>query len=348
MQITVLEKDVSTKEEMIDVVFNTLQQLVVMPGPFSNVLNLWSKLVQSKRSPGEYSPSGAVSVLAYFPYASEDPPLVPCMCFVMNKEQAIATGTPCSSKLCFLTARLTLKITPPTWKLSENIAALDDPPQVCAVQAVVSGLAFAAHTDPAIIHDFYDDRRRIDVIKASVTPDISTFVDAMVTLATAMHRSQPPSKTAKIIWYDLIHSKCAPNLFSMNMPSLLRIASSKYDGLLRPGSVLVFDEATLRTFRLPSNQKNNPCIGLYSATLNMFFVEEGPVPQTRGDLWPDIQPALSALTAPPAECRVRLFLSNINFVSVVSEAEVRSMAALRSNSWWDGVRSCLQRMIHCE
>ncbi len=107
MQITALEKDVSTKEEMIDVVFNTLQQFVVMPGPYSNVLNFWSKLVQSEKKPGEYSPSGAVSVLAYFPYALEDPPSVPCMCFVMNKEQAIATGTQCSSKLCFLTAKLT-------------------------------------------------------------------------------------------------------------------------------------------------------------------------------------------------------------------------------------------------
>ena len=158
--------------------------------------------------------------------------------------------------------------------------------------------------------------------------EIKNFVVCAEVYKSHLHRLPTPDIMQRI-WYDLIHSKHAKNLYSMKLPFLLRISSDK-----RGRNVLTLSAKQIDSCGFPSNLNKHGCIGLYSANIDLLLSGNAGW-EDHKDLWPDIQPVLSELS--PPGCVVGLYFSQITFVSVASEKEMHAMECKPKtiSQWFD-------------
>jgi len=327
VDITFVDKVIHTKEEMRKLILEILPQLVYTHSVYKSIIDFWSRIVHSKSGPGTYSVLNPVNVLVRFPGAEFDVPH-PCLCFTLDEKDIPTTSTTDASRIAWHSGLMTLSIEHPAWELTAELDDLCDPPMPCRVTVRVSGLQFKGFACVEKLRLSYGNPQQLVIFNEDVhTKDnIDAFICNFKDHSNYFHCNFPPD-AARRIWFELVHARVGKNVFFMKMPLLIRLVTPEYDRSGIPnGSVAIFKKEVIEKSNFPSHSSDpDKCIGLYSSNLNMIIThgEVGLVP-TKKELWSDIQPELSAGLPPPG-CRVSIFFTATQFVSIASVNDINTM-----------------------
>ena len=353
--VTVVDQLICTKQEMLGLVLDSLQQLT-LHSAYNSVIDFWSRVVRSKSGPGTYSVVQPVNVLVRFPGVEFD---VPCLCFLLDEKDVLTTNTSDASKIAWHAGHMTLSVEHDAWELSEDLSELCDPPMPCRVVVRVSGLQFREVACIQRLRQFYENDGRLSFFngKLHTQDDIDGFVRQIKHNADYFHCNFAPD-AARRVWFDLVYARSGPNLFGMRLPHLIRLVTPEYDiSGIPQGSVAIYDRVVIEKLSFPLDRDPDKCVGLYSCNINMVIThgKSNMLPSTK-ELWPDIKSSLHEL--PPPGCSVLIYLSSVTFVSVVSEHEINTMwygasgkpqnttVAKKVRAWWAGVNAYMQQVLN--
>ena len=130
------------------------------------------------------------------------------------------------------TGNLILTITPPdAWELTQELIELTDPTVVpCHVRIQMCNLQFKSFVSD--VNRLCEDTTQhvINVFKGSVLThaDLCSLAERIDMVARFSH-CRFTDTLADRIWYDLIQSSTGKNMFSIQMPFLVRIVTMGYD-----------------------------------------------------------------------------------------------------------------------
>ena len=327
---TVIETDMSTADEMVKMVFGPLQQLHLTRTKKESLFDMWRSLVRASSTSSEvYTLKRAVLVAGCFPHVKAHPDF-PILCVPLGPDDLEPTGAPDASRVAWFQCALSLHIDPPVWDLDDELGELKDPPAVCRVSVRVSNLVFKEFLDASDVQSFSSAHKAVhfglhnDPLRTR--PEMDAFVRSFRFMAGFFHCSVPSPEES--VWFDLMHSRVAKNIFTLQLPYLLRMASEAYalPEALRQ-RVYTLQQSEVDHFSYPPGIDPSACIGLYSATYQLTFAtEKGRATLAGRELWPAVPSVFSALLEhPPPGCNAMLAVLNIEFVAAVAEAEILAM-----------------------
>jgi hypothetical protein len=154
--ITMFEQDMTSTQELDDMVRYQLSRFQNLNGKWCRSLELWRQIVRSRTGPGEYN-------------LELQPLLIPCIfpeyqsfvnphfqCLKLTEGDIIPTQTPDPTKAGWYECELSMHVDPPgLWELEEELAFVHIPPSVCRVSLRLSDLTFYKDTDVVSLQKVY-------------------------------------------------------------------------------------------------------------------------------------------------------------------------------------------------
>jgi len=358
--VTIFEADMCTKKEMFIAVCEVFEPLLLLSSAdsnFSSALYIWERIVRNKQGPGLYClPFPNLQIPIYFPHAvtnEEDVLLlldknksnIYQQVFSLEENDISPTQTSDPSKIAWHTGQLALTISPPLWDLKQELAELGDPDVPVHVKISLSNLEFKSFADVKKLHEYnkntglksqyiliFSGSRASEVIKQPSSQEeekedehLGCLIRYSIDRIARFSHCTVTENTSERIWYDLItSSRVGKNMFSMQMPFLVRMVTEGYDFSKTPrNSVMVVNKYGSTLQQIPLDYDTDTRIGLFSMRLEMILTKDSlpRVPLIRTELWPDISSSLSDLSAPPVGCKVDIYFSDIKFVSFSNDHE---------------------------
>ena len=334
MSITLFKGEISSAARLIEEFFSHFKVLEDTYSEWLMDIHLWNQIVLSKSAPGVYRMLHSINVPVFFPHAAKLQ--YPMECIALDKTHRLPTQTIDVTLPAWHHAKVEIRIDPPIWELHNDISLLEDPPAPCRVTIRVFDLLFKRFIEVEKERRKFDKTMTVFNEHIVSQADLQNFINAPGTQMKYLHRRRTKDLITQRIWHDLVGSRVTKNSFAMRLPFLLRMISDTDDRRLIPRGVcaLAVGDDILRSAGFPENRSKDRCVGLYSANINLITMHPrtNVIPHTYS-LWPDICPTLSDLT--PPDCRVGLYLSDVRFVGIADERELREMAGRMG--LWDGL-----------
>jgi hypothetical protein len=273
----------------------------------------------------------SINIPVHFPHASSDQAVVQGI--PLDRTHIRITQTTDPTRPAWHTAKVEIRIDPPKhWELNRDISLLSNPPGLCHVTLRVFDLIFSRFIDVKTERSKFNKTMTVFNAHIKSNADIQDFLTSPGFRMKYLHTMKKDVSTA--IWHDLVASPVQKNCFALMLPHMLRIVpESKCDRSKIPTgiSVLAVEDTMLTTLGYPPDDTN---VGLFSANLNLILMHPRThiIPITY-DLWPNIPPHITDFITPP-DCRLGLFLSDVNFVQMADEKELHAMVGRRAWKIW--------------
>jgi hypothetical protein len=319
-----------------------LQHFKVIEDTYGALLmdtELWHQIVLSKSSPGVYSMLHSINVPVHFPHSLTRTPID---CIPLSPSHLRPSQTTDATRPAWHSAKVSIHIDPPdAWDLPTDICTLQNPTCLCHVTLRVFDLLFLQFIDTDAERHKFEKTMTVANVQIERSADLKTLVTIPGFKMRYMHTTKRCPEIQ--IWHDLItaatHQK---NTFTIPLPHLIRMmpeSTTTGDRGVPAGiSVLEVDGDTLARLGYKSKTQQqqegeaNSAIGLFSAHLNLLLMHPtthiSPVTYC---IWPDIPPKLEdlLLVKSPPRCRIGLYLSDVRFVAMADDKELRAMASGR-------------------
>jgi hypothetical protein len=310
------EADISTAFEMKSFFCNNLSHLRVGDMETETHLEFWKRLVRASTGDGKYILRHPTLMVAA---CSSPPPNIACVQLPND------ISSPDPLRVAWYACTFSLSISPPTWKLTEELEEVDDPPSVCRIRVELSNLVFKGFVNDGVEYLKRKEISHFTIFHQQINThyNVCRFLASFKYMEGIYHAHITPQTTERI-WFDLINkSRHGKNVYIMALPFLVRVASNVPKSL--EDQVHFYPkEQLIKVQSFPEHMDPDSFIGLYTGLLTLSFYANADsiLPLVNRELWPDIPLVYSDIKQHDG-CYVNLAIQHLKFVSTVTEEQIR-------------------------